>query len=319
MNAVRFFLRVNVRNRLPEFSTPILRIVVSMAFMAFATMGCDKLGLGEGGNPSGPTPTGPLPAGTPVVYTAVGASDAQGIGSSVPCLPFIDCPDGMGYPQIVTRQLKARGFTATLANLGIPTAVIGRDFETLAQQYNRFIVGNFIDQELPFVPRNSTLVTIFAGGNEVNTITAALGGGAGGVDPAGYIDRQVMAFANDYATLVSGLRDRANGARIIALNPPNLAGTPSLASASLAQRQAAQRASVGMAAAVNAFTSQGVTVVDLMCDSRTYLPSTYSSDGFHPSDAGYTFIANEILSAATTSSYPPPRSSCPQNTVVPNP
>jgi lysophospholipase L1-like esterase len=303
-----------MRNVSPQCRTPILRIVVATVFMAFATTACDKLG---GGNPN--TPTGPLPSGTTVVYTAVGASDTQGIGSSVPCFPFTDCPDGMGYPQIVTRQLKSRGFPVTLFNRGIPTAVIGRDFETLGQQYNRTIVGNFIDQEMPFVPTDSTLVTIFAGGNEVNTITAALGAGAGGGDPAGFIDRQVTAFANDYATLIGGIRDRASGARLIAVNPPNLAGMPFLAGASLAQRQAAQRASVGMAAAVNALTSQGVTVIDLMCDSRTYLPSTYSSDGLHPSDAGYTFIAGEILSAATTSTYPPPRSSCPQNTVVPNP
>ena len=74
-----------------------------------------------------------------------------------------------------------------------------------------------------------------------------------------------------------------------------------------------------MAAVVNALTSQNVTIIDLMCDTRTYLASTYSADGFHPSDAGYTFIANEILAAATTAAYPPPRASCPQNTVVPNP
>jgi lysophospholipase L1-like esterase len=285
--------------------------------MALATTACNKLGIGNGGNPN--APTDPLTPDTAVVYAVVGASDAQGIGSSVPCLPFIDCPHGMGYPQIVTRQLKARGFAVTLANLGILTAVIGRDFEALGQQYNRTIAGNFIDQELPFVPKPSTLVTMFAGGNEVSTITAALGAGAGGTDPAGYIDRQVTAFANDYATLVSGIRDRAGGARLIALNPPNFAGTPSLAGASLGQRQAAQRASVGMAAAVNALTSQSVTVIDLMCDSRSYLSSTYSSDGFHPSDAGYTFLANEIVTAATTSTYPLPRASCPQNTVVPNP
>ena len=319
MNVVLVFLRIYARNGLRSFGTPNLRIVAVTAFMAFATMGCDKLGLGNGGNPNGPTPTGPLSPDTAVVYAALGASDAQGIGSSVPCLPFVDCPNGMGYPQIVTRQLKSRGFTVTLSNLGIPTAVIGRDFELLGQQYNRTIVGNFIDQELPFIPKPSTLVTIFAGGNEINTITAALGSGAGGTDPAGYIDRQVAAFATDYATLIRGIRDRASDARVIAINPPNLAGMPFLAGVSLAQRQAAQRASVGMATAVNAFVSQGVTVIDLMCDTRTYLPSTYSSDGFHPSDAGYTFIANEILSAATTSTYPPPRSSCPQNTVVANP
>jgi len=253
------------------------------------------------------------------MYTAIGASDAQGIGSSVPCIPFVECPGGMGYPQILIRQLKGRGFTATLFNLGIPTAVIGQDFELLGQQYNRTIIGNFIERELPFVPGNSTLITIFAGGNEVNTITAALGAGAGGSDPAGFIDRQVAAFASDYATLINGIRGRAGGARIVALNVPNFAGVPYLANASLLQRQAAQRAAVGMNAAVNALTVQNVQVVDLMCDPRTYQPSTYSSDGFHPSDAGYTFIATEIQSAATTSTYPSPRVSCAQMVAVPNP
>ena len=59
----------------------------------------------------------------------------------------------MGYVPVTTRQLRAQGFTVTLLNLGIPTAVIGRDFQTLGQQYNRTIAGNFIDQEMPFVRR----------------------------------------------------------------------------------------------------------------------------------------------------------------------
>ena len=54
---------------------------------------------------------------------------------------------------------------------------------------------------MPFVQPNATVVTIFAGINEVNTITAALGGGAGGNDTNGYIDAQVRAFGADYATL----------------------------------------------------------------------------------------------------------------------
>ena len=63
---------------------------------------------------------------------------------------------------------------------------------------------------MPFVQPNATVVTIFAGINEVNTITAALGGGAGGSDPNGYIDAQVRAFGADYATLLAGIRaDRA--------------------------------------------------------------------------------------------------------------
>ena len=54
---------------------------------------------------------------------------------------------------------------------------------------------------MPFVQTAATVVTIFAGVNEVNTVTAALGGGAGGSDPNGYMDTQVQAFGADYATL----------------------------------------------------------------------------------------------------------------------
>jgi lysophospholipase L1-like esterase len=200
--------------------------------------------------------------------------------------------------------------------------VIGRDFQVLSQQFRpgSLILGNFIDGEMPFVRTNATLVTIFAGGNEINTITAALGGGAGAADQAGYIDSQVRAFGADYTTLINGIRARAPAARIIVLNVPNLAGFPFLAQASLAQRQAAQRAAVGMTrTVVNALVAQSVTVVDVMCDPRMYLPSNYSADGFHPNDAGYAFIAGEIVRAVTSSAYPPPQANCGFMTIVPNP
>ena len=67
---------------------------------------------------------------------------------------------------------------------------------------------------------------------------------------------------------------------------------------------------------VNPLTAQNVVVVDLMCDARTYLASNYSSDGLHPNDAGYAFIASEVV-RAVTSSYPPPQSSCSAMTIVP--
>jgi lysophospholipase L1-like esterase len=287
-------------------------IVVGLA-LAASVGACAK----GGQSPTGPS--GPPGPGSKIVYTAIGASDATGHGASVPCdIPFQECPNGTGYVYVATRQLQAKGFTVTLRNMGIPTAVIGRDFETLGQQYNHFIVGNFIEQEMPFVLPDSTVVTIFAGGNEINTITAALGGGAGASDRPGYIDNQVKAFGADYATLLTGIKARASATRIIALNVPNLAGLPLLASASLGQKQAAQRAAVGMTTTVvNPLTSQGVIVIDLMCDSRTYLPSNLSSDGFHPNDSGYAFIAAEVVRAVTSSSYPAPRSSCSQMTVVP--
>jgi lysophospholipase L1-like esterase len=294
--------------------SPILRIVLVVSVMALS-QGCDKLGLG-----TSPTqPSGPPASGSTIFYTAVGASDANGVGSSVPCAPFdIECSSGMGYVPVTTRQLKAQGFAVTLLNLGLPTAVIGRDFQTLGQQYNRIIAGNFIDQEMSFVQPNATLVTIFAGVNEVNVVTAALGGGAGGSDPNAYMDTQVRAFGTDYTTLLAGIRARAGSPRIVVLNVPNPAGLPYLAGTSLAQRQAAQRIAVAMTrTVVNPLVSTNLVVVDLMCDSRSYVASNYSSDGLHPNDAGYAFIASEVVRAITSASYPAPQNSCSQMTIVP--
>jgi lysophospholipase L1-like esterase len=291
--------------------SPILRI--GWSFLTIAA-GCDKLGFGN----SPTAPSGPPTPGSAISCAAVGASDALGIGASVECLPYVDCPNGTGYVPDAARQLAGHGFSLTLTNLGVPTAAIGPGFQSLGRQDGRTIVGNFIEMEMPFVPRTATLVTIFAGGNEVNTITAALGGGAGSSDQTDYIDQQVRAFGADFATLLGGIRDRAGAPRIIVLNVPNLAGLPFLAGASLPQRQAAQRAAVGMTTTVvYPLTWQNIAVSDLMCDSRAYAAPNYSSDGFHPNDAGHAFIDSEIVRAVTSSSYPAPASSCAQMTSVP--
>lgn len=279
--------------------------------------GCDKLGLGGGSSPT--APTAPV-TGSTIVYTAVGASDANGVGSSVECLPLVDCPNGMGYVPVTVRALTAQGFKVTNRNLGIPTGVIGRDFQALGQQYGRTIVGNFIDSEMSFVLANSTVITIFAGVNEINTITAALGGGAAGTgDPNAYIDAQVKAFGADYATLLAGIRAAVTGSspRIVILNVPNAAGLPFLAGVTLAQRQAAQRIAVAMSTTVvNPLASSSVTVIDLLCDARSYVAANYSSDGLHPNDAGYAFISSEVVKAITASAYPLPQSSCAAMTIV---
>ena len=289
-------------------------MVVILWAASFGATGCDRLGLGGDDSPT--APSGPPPAGSTIRYMPIGASDVSGFGSSVPCFPYTDCPSGTGYAFVAARQLRAQNYTVTVTNNGMPTAVIGRDFQNLGQQYGKEILGNFIEHQMPFVPVASTFVTIFAGANDVNVITAALGGGEGSGDRNSYIDQQVRNFGNDYTTLLTGIRALAGSARIIVLNLPNIAGMPFRANASLPERRAAQRASVGMTTTViNSLPN--VTVVDLMCDSRMYQPSIYSSDGFHPNDSGYAIIADEIVKALTLSSYPAPKSSCPQMTLVP--
>jgi lysophospholipase L1-like esterase len=222
----------------------------------------------------------------------------------------------MGYVFVAARQLASLGYSVTLRNLGVPTAVISARFQMLGQRHGRVALGTLIETELPFVQEDTTVVTIFAGGNEVNVILAAANAGAGGADANGYIDQQVGLFAEDYRTLVDGIRRRASSARIIALNLPNLAGAPSLAGASAVERRAAQRAAVGVTDTINALTSRGVSVVDLMCDSRFYQPATFSGDGFHPNDTGYRIMADEVVRAVTSVAYPAPRSACTEMTLV---
>jgi lysophospholipase L1-like esterase len=277
-----------------------------------ATIG--SIACGGKSDPAGPSPL-PTPNST-INYTAIGASDALGIGATVSCVPYEDCPNGRGYVHVAVRDLRTRGFTIRLNNLGWPTSTISRRLQNLGAQYGRDIYGNFMEQEVPFVLPDTTLLTIFTGANDVNVITSALGGGAGGSDRTGYLNGQITAFGQDFSTLLQAIRDRASSARIIVLNLPNMGAMPFLARAPRDHRLAAQTLSVGMTRSVfNPLSSSGVMVIDLMCDARAYQASTYSSDGFHPSDQGYGWIAAEVV-GATTTAYKAPAASCAQMTQV---
>ena len=82
-----------------------LNIFVLICLTVAGSVACKK---GGGETPTGP---GPIPQpNTTIHYTTIGASDAIGFGSSVPCLPFNDCANGRGYVQVLTRELRTRGF-----------------------------------------------------------------------------------------------------------------------------------------------------------------------------------------------------------------
>jgi lysophospholipase L1-like esterase len=277
--------------------------------VTLASAACDR-----SNDATGPSPI--PPANSAITYTPIGASDAIGWGSSVPCFPFQDCPTGRGYVQVAERELRSRGFSVTVNPLGLPGAVLSRRIQNLAAQYGRDVVWNLTEQAVPFLQRNTTLVTIFTGGNDVNAITSALGGGAGGADRVGYIDNQIASFGQDFTAALQVIKEAVPSARVVVLNLPNMGAMPFLTNASRDQRLAAQMLSVGITRTVfNPLASSGVLVIDLMCDARAYQPSTYSSDGFHPGDAGYAWIATEIVAAATTP-YRAPAGSCPQMSLV---
>ena len=266
------------------------------------------------------SPTSPTPADGPIFYTAIGASDGIGFGSSSPCLPFVDCPDGKGYVQILRRQLQNTGRTVDHRNLSIPSAVLSKAIEDLARDIGQpisDIAGNFIERQAPFVPTNTTHVTIFAGGNDANVIGRATLAGRGGNDVNGYIDAQVRQWGTDLEDLVARIRARAPNARIVALNMINLAGAPYLASRPPSEKSIMQRIAVGISDRVNALTSRQVLVVDLMCDARLYVPSNYASDGFHPGDNGYVIFAEDALPALRDGANNQPNTNCAQRRLFP--
>ncbi|MBK5297939.1 MAG: SGNH/GDSL hydrolase family protein [Vicinamibacteria bacterium] len=291
-----------------RLTTRLLVPVLGLALLA----GCKKASDDDGGSGPGPSPTGGH-------YTALGASDAIGVGGSVPCLPFTDCPGGTGYVPRILRSLREQDAATRLTNIGLPGAVMSREVQDIGNGVGIGINNNFLQHEAPFVPPTTTLVTIFAGANDANTLATAIDrGAAGSVDANTYIDGQVAAFAEDYRELVAIVRGRAPAARIYVLNLPNFAGVPFAVGRSTRDRQWLQRLSVGFSVqGANALVGLNVTVVDLLCNPRSYQSATYSSDGFHPGDAGYAYLADELIKAIAAGSYPPPAASCAQMTIVP--
>ncbi|HEX8027042.1 MAG TPA: SGNH/GDSL hydrolase family protein [Vicinamibacterales bacterium] len=268
-------------------------------------------------NPTSPTPTGNDGA---IFYTAIGASDGIGFGSSAPCVPFTDCPDGLGYVQILRRRLRYTGRPTEHRNLSIPGAVLSRAIEDLARDIGQPIselAGNFIERQAPFVPTNTTHMTIFAGGNDANVIGRAALAGRGGSDVNGYIDAQVRQWGTDLEDLIARIRSRAPNTRIVALNMINLAGAPYVASRPASEKSIMQRIAVGISDRVNALTSRNVLVVDLMCDARLYQPSNYASDGFHPGDNGYVVFADDAFPALKDGANNQPNTACAQRRLFP--
>ena len=257
-------------------------------------------------------PASPTTVANVVNYTAVGASDAIGYGSSIVCIPFSDCPTGTGYVQIIQRRLTSSGKTVDMTNLGIPGAVLSPHVWALGLSYGRAIDSRtIVGSELPVVARDSTVVTIFTGANDANTVGGAVLAGLGGSNINAFITSETQSFARDLKTLVAGIKDRAPQTKIVFLNLPNLAGLPYTAGYTLEQKQVFQQIAVAFSNEINAMTSLGASVVNLMCDGGFYQPGLLSADGFHPNDAGYAHLA-DIVYPAVLGAGTAPKASCAQ-------
>jgi lysophospholipase L1-like esterase len=258
---------------------------------------------------SSDSPTAPTSGEGGVTYTNISASDGTGYGSSVVCVPFTQCDNGTGWVQTLFRQLQQNG-SATLFNPSIPGQVISQHFEDLGRRVGRTYPGNFITNQAPFTPPGTTVVTIFAGGNDANTIGQVIQGQQSGDDIRGFIDQQVRQFGDDIAALIRAVRQKAPGAKVVLLNLPNLGAAPYMSRSPALDRGIMQRIAVGMTDRINAQAGPNTFVVDLMCDSRILEPPSFSSDGFHPSDRGYALMAEIAYPAVVNAAHPAPPADC---------
>jgi lysophospholipase L1-like esterase len=195
--------------------------------------------------------------------------------------------------------------------------VLSPAIEAIARQIGREVTGNFVDRQMPFVPANSTVVTISGGANDANAIGEAIEKGAAGAGIAQYVETQARAFGADYDRLVQGVRDRARDSFVVVLNVPNLGAMPYSAQYPLEHRRVLQMVSVAFSREANRQAGPGIVVMDVMCDSALYAPANFARDGFHPNDAGYAHIAAR-LTAIINGGPSMPATSCAAMTAVPS-
>lgn len=104
----------------------------------------------------------------------------------------------------------------------------------------------------------------------------------------------VEEFARNYEEILSGLR-RGTSAKIVVTNIPDISSAPRIPE--FARREYQQSIIVFNERLEAIATRYEVTLFDVHSTTRDQLPSHpefFSSDGFHPSDAGYEFWAREM-------------------------
>lgn len=318
---------------------------------AVALSGCQNLGQLASANPN-------VSNSTVYEYTAIGASDAVGFGSTAPCntasvvigpdteeMPSpANCPNGAGYvPDINDLLTGGTKNVVTLTDLGISGAVIGPDIRAIGNQYEpistggqcqstpngplpQCVPGDFLSDELPLLPSQANAVTIFAGGNDTDVIAsgAAVIAGGGG-NPATFISDSINGFALDYENLVGAVHQTYPFAHIYLANLPNFgliprgvclgASAPGPDCPTPGDNPEGQAlvdfiSTTIDADVINAFAQNGIPVIDLECDARSYQVQNFYTDGFHPDDAGYLIFAKSFAQAIRAYGAPPPSGNC---------
>jgi len=191
-------------------------------------------------------------------YTALGASDAVGVGAS----PMTD-----GYVYLIANSLNtARPGSWTLINRGV-SGYRAPDIENNTLQ--------------PAIADAPDVVTIFVGGDDVKDSVLT------GESTASLIAR----FQPAYTDIINQLRTRTR-ALVITATIPDLSMVPVAAHLTPTQLALAHADSIAVNNVITSVAAaNSVPVVDLFDNAGSYNPANFSSDGFHPNNTGYALLA----------------------------
>lgn len=201
-----------------------------------------------------------LPAHSQWVYTALGASDAVGVGAS---------PETNGYVYLIGNWLDNRYTPWELRNRGVSgyTATQIRDTTLVPALNDR--------------PR---IVTLWVGGNDIKNSVQL--GEATSVLEARYRDA--------FTTIIRRL-SLESPAFIVTATIPDLSRVPAALIFTQQQRDMARDGTLAVNAIIRDVASQyQVPVADLYSDPDSYSWSNYSWDGFHPNNTGYAKMATHF-------------------------
>jgi lysophospholipase L1-like esterase len=213
----------------------------------------------------------------PIVYAALGDSITAGGSATAP---------QFYYANVLGATLGA----ASTTDLGIPGEFSGPvNFPDNGLQIT---YGGVLADEVPQIPTNATLVTLYIGTNDYTFL------GNLGILPdysnAMTVEEGVASqYAANIAGIIAGIQIRAPKARIVVATVPNESWRAINRTEPLIARQAG-------AYLVDAFKSAliatGLTVVDLLCEPGMYDETNFGGPyNVHPNNAGHAIIAADFL------------------------
>jgi lysophospholipase L1-like esterase len=201
--------------------------------------------------PKAPTPTATVKPS--MVYVALGASDAVGVGATD--------PNQTAYIPLLIRRLPPH---AEALNLGVSGYTVHQAL---------------VDEMPPALAAHPSLVTVWLVGNDFRQCTP------------------LADYQRDLDTLLGQLESQTQ-AQVFVANAPDMSLLPAIRDGSAAClrgetptqiRAVVEQWNVVIGAVV---AKHHDTLVDLFHSDLAAHPEYISSDGFHPTDAGYRILAN---------------------------